>query len=127
MNVTKPDTAAVTGLLRCLRSEKPSLCLYTLDIDGDTDIASPNASESVIKVSQAVFETASVCPETKWAEANGRLFVPRLYEQKAMNELLVSIHTFPNLVRRFCGGAKHVLLGLKAPSRSRDRVWDASV
>ena len=88
MSVTNPDTAAITGLLRTVRSEEPSLCLYTLDLDGSTDIANASASESVIKVSQTVFETTNVCSETEWAEANGRLFVPRLYEQKAMNELL---------------------------------------
>ena len=88
MNISKPPSAIVTGLLRSLRSEEPSLCLYTLDLNGSTDIQAATTSESVLKVYERVFESSSRCEETEYAEANGRLFIPRMYEQRDMNELL---------------------------------------
>ena len=88
MNISKPSSAVMTGLLRSLRSEEPGLCLYTLDLRSSTVIHSVTTSESVPKVYERVFESSSRCEEAEYAEANGRLFIPRMYEQRDMNELL---------------------------------------
>ena len=88
MNVSQPASAIVTGLLRSLRSEEPSLCLYTLDLDGSTDIQTTTTSDAILRVYDRVFASSSKCEETEYAEANGQLFIPRLYEQKLVNEVL---------------------------------------
>ncbi|KAK5993761.1 Highly reducing polyketide synthase cm3B [Cladobotryum mycophilum] len=87
LTCTEPQRALITGLGRTLRSEKPGLKFYTLDLD-------PGCSQQVETVShitqvyeQFLGSNASPHSSSEWEIAirDGCVMVPRLLDNKAVN------------------------------------------
>ncbi|KAL7945289.1 putative polyketide synthase [Trichoderma barbatum] len=75
--------ALITGLARSLRSSRPNLSFFTLDIDADSAEAS-----GILQVHEKYLgPSASPYSASEWelALSNGNIVIPRLLENKAAN------------------------------------------
>lgn len=79
----EPYHALITGLARSLRSSKPDLSFFTLDIDA----ASAEASGILQVYEKYLGPSASPYSASEWelAISNGSIVIPRLLENKAVN------------------------------------------
>lgn len=80
----EPHRALITGLARSLRSSRPDLRFFTLDICADSDEAS-----AIFQVYEKYLgPDASPYSASEWELAfyNGSIVIPRLLENKAVNQ-----------------------------------------
>ena len=83
-----PSFCATAALLRCIRYERPDAPMYELSLSSQFSMTSPEAADLVIRGFKSMFEekpTGSI-PEVEFAESEGRLLIPRLYDHKPLND-----------------------------------------
>lgn len=86
-----PAFCATTGLLRTLRTEHPDLRMHELDLSSPVDAGQPEAAALISQVFQKILTDDPVVAETEYAELDGRLFIPRLIDEKHKNHSLQQI------------------------------------
>lgn len=88
INVTNPQSAALSGLTRTLRSENPRLQIATLDLSGES-ITAQTAHETVGRVWQQLADSLGALPtEFEYAERDGTINIPRLQLTGALNGII---------------------------------------
>ncbi|KAJ8122817.1 hypothetical protein ONZ43_g1083 [Nemania bipapillata] len=92
-----PIFCCTIGLLRCLRNEKPDIRMHELALSPGIQIGSQEAADFVARSVKSIFEAESlgVEAETEIAEHDGRLYVPRLIDDKDLNRSLDTIGRRP--------------------------------
>ncbi|KAL3479548.1 hypothetical protein BJX99DRAFT_255544 [Aspergillus californicus] len=94
-----PFAGIATGLLRTVRSEDSTKRLGDLDLSLESTLA----AGIVYEVFQTVFETSSPGRETQdweFAENNGCLYVPRIFEDVDLNSAIAEVDRAPQGVER---------------------------
>ncbi|KAL9112623.1 MAG: hypothetical protein Q9227_003194 [Pyrenula ochraceoflavens] len=85
-----PAFACSTGFLRSYRAEKPDARVNELSLSPKISIAGSEAAELVYRSLRSIYEANSIIaePETEYAEHNGRILIPRLYDDWGQNKKL---------------------------------------
>lgn len=85
-----PEFATSAGLLRCLRCEHPDGPMSEFALSSKFLIGEPKAADLIIKGFKSMFQAESTDSkvETEIAELDGRIFIPRLYDHKPLNDHL---------------------------------------
>ncbi|KAL6722106.1 hypothetical protein ACLMJK_001212 [Lecanora helva] len=96
MESRTPKAALAAGLTRTVRAEYPAVRVVTLDLDPNR-IDSPQADAKII---QTVFRRTMLQQnrsntEHEFAERNGRIYVPRLYEKREINDQVQAVTVTP--------------------------------
>ena len=86
-----PAFCAITGLLRTFRGEKPDQRVLELDFSSKMDISSDKAANIVGKVLRSVCNDDLLQLESEFSELDGRLYVPRLFDEPHKNHSLQTI------------------------------------
>ena len=83
-----PLFCSTTGLLRTMRNEKPETMMHELHLSSKIQLSSIDAADLVSRSLKSMLEADSleVRAETELAELNGRLYIPRLYDEPAKNK-----------------------------------------
>ena len=85
---TDPMFCATTGLLRTVRTEKPDSPMFQLDLSTKAQISSSRVADLIIRNFKSENEAESPNIESEVCERHGRLYIPRLYDEKPMNHAL---------------------------------------
>ncbi|RDA85026.1 hypothetical protein CP532_4573 [Ophiocordyceps camponoti-leonardi (nom. inval.)] len=88
-NAKHPDSALAQGLFRTVRSETSKLAA-TLDLDPDSSLDHDSRSELIIQALRRVVasEEETGPSDFEFAESQGKLVVPRVVEDREMNQLI---------------------------------------
>ncbi|PVH89083.1 putative polyketide synthase [Cadophora sp. DSE1049] len=90
---SNPTSALISGLMRTLRSEKGDNILVTLDLGTRDPLPHFARADAILKVFKSSFnlrsETSGLL-DVEYAEQGGFLLIPRVIEDKAMNEFVAS-------------------------------------
>ena len=86
----EPAFSSTVGLLRTLRNENPEGRLHEVALSSEMDISSSEAANLVVEATRSVFEAESleVEAETEYAERDGRLYIPRIYDEPHKNKAM---------------------------------------
>ncbi|KAJ8131128.1 hypothetical protein O1611_g2501 [Lasiodiplodia mahajangana] len=92
-----PIFCCTVGLLRCLRSEKPEICMHELALSPGIHADSQEAAEFVVRALKSILEAESLNyeAETEIAEHDGRLYIPRVIDDRDLNKSLEMIGKQP--------------------------------
>ena len=82
---SSPQYCAATGLMRTLRTEKPEIRMHQLDLSAEAIISPKSTARLVAQVFTTEFKAEFLSAETEVSEREGRLFIPRLYDDKPKN------------------------------------------
>ena len=85
---SNPQYCAATGLMRTLRTEKPEIRMHQLDLSAEAIISQKATAGLIAQVFATEFKAEFLAAETEVSERDGRLFIPRLYDDKAKNHSL---------------------------------------
>ena len=85
-----PRFSSTVGLLRTLRNEKLEIQMHELALSSQIDLASTEAADLVTRSVKSIFEAESkqVDAETEIGELNGRLYIPRLFDEPVKNKAI---------------------------------------
>ena len=85
-----PSFSSTVGLLRTLRNENPEGRLHELALSSKMDISSSEAADLVARATKSVFEADSlqIEAETEYGELDGRLYIPRIYDEPYKNRAM---------------------------------------
>ena len=83
-----PMFCATNGLLRTTRTEKPDIPMFQLDLSTAAHISSLNMADLIVRNFKSENEAESPLIESEVCERHGRLYIPRLYDEKSMNHAL---------------------------------------
>lgn len=95
---TNPKAGIASGLFRTIRTESPHLRLSNLDLSHNLDLGSENAARLILHVFDQTFATALSEKEgsdNEFAEANGRLHVPRIILESSINDDITKLGAAP--------------------------------
>ena len=90
-----PSFCATTGMLRVVRCEMPHLRMHEMNFSTQMKISSPAATELIGKVFYAIYDEDEANLETEISELNGRLMIPRLFDEKHKNHSLQTLGEQP--------------------------------
>ena len=83
-----PDTNMISGLVRTVRQES-STTIVTLDLDNTSSLDATAGAEIITRVFQTNFDANCKGEiDFEYAERNGFVMVPRVFEDKAFNEFI---------------------------------------
>lgn len=85
---SNPLFCATTGLLRTVRTEKPDTPVFQLDLSTKAQLSSAKTAETILKTFKSQSESESPDYESEVCENHGRIYIPRLYDEKPMNHAL---------------------------------------
>ena len=85
-----PAFSCITGLLRSQRTEKLDIRINELALSSQKSLSDPDTAKLIPKALKSIYESKSVDAEaeTEFVELNGRLYIPRLYEDREQNKKL---------------------------------------
>ena len=83
-----PLFSATNGLLRTVRTEKPDSPMFQLDLSTKAQISNSHIADLIIRNFKSESEAESPNVESEVCERHGRLYIPRLYDEKPMNHAL---------------------------------------
>ncbi|KAI9687315.1 MAG: Type I Iterative PKS [Bathelium mastoideum] len=87
MDVSNPDGAMASGLMRTLRNENPGQVIVTLDVD-------PSASNNLVKSICHLIDRlngSSPMDEFEFVNRAGVLYIPRIKQHPALNDIQTSL------------------------------------
>ena len=85
---SNPLFCATNGLLRTTRTEKPDNPMFQLDLSTEAQISSSRTADLIIRSFKSESEAESPNIESEVCEREGRLYIPRLCDEKPMNHAL---------------------------------------
>ncbi|QPG96188.1 t1pks [Epichloe festucae Fl1] len=91
MKPTSLQGSMIIGLSRVLMSEDPRRSIVTFDLDIESGLADSGITNNIMAVFSRTFceeGGASSYLETEYAEANGKIFVPRLKPIRSLNQII---------------------------------------
>ena len=113
-----PSFCATTGLLRVLRGEHPDTRMHEFNLSSQMEIAKPEAASLIGRVLKSTFEEDPAFAETEIAEFNGRLYIPRLFDEKNKNHSLQMHGRQPEpRLEPFCQTDRPLMLNVGAPGQ----------
>ena len=83
-----PMFCATNGLLRTIRTERPDIPMFQLDLSTEAQISSPRISDLITRNFKSECAAESPNIESEVCERHGRLHIARLYDEKPMNHAL---------------------------------------
>ena len=83
-----PMFCATNGLLRTTRTEKPDSPVFQLDLSTKAQISDSRVAALIVRNFKSESEAESPNIESEVCERHGRLYIPRLYDEKPMNHAL---------------------------------------
>ena len=83
-----PMFCATSGLLRTTRTEKPDTPMFQLDLSTKAQISSSSVADLIVLNFKSECEAESPNIESEVSERHGRLYIPRLFDEKPMNHAL---------------------------------------
>ena len=83
-----PMFSATNGLLRTTRTEKPDIPMFQLDLSSKAQISTSYVADLIVRSFKSESEAESPNIESEVCERDGRLYIPRLYDEKPMNHAL---------------------------------------
>ena len=86
-----PAFCATTGLLRVFRGEQPDIRLHELNFSSQMKISNEAAADLVARVLKSICNDDLLCLESEFAELNGRLYIPRLFDEPHKNHCLQTL------------------------------------
>ena len=86
-----PAFSATTGLLRVFRGEKPDQRVCELNLSSQMVVSDDKAADLVARVLKSICNDDLYNLESEFAELNGRLLVPRLFDEPHKNHSLQTI------------------------------------
>ena len=90
-----PAFCATTGLLRVCRCEMPDIRMHELNFSSQMDLSSQAAADLVGRFFPAMYDDDMPHLETETTELNGRLYIPRLFDEKHKNHSLQTLGKQP--------------------------------
>ena len=87
-SASDPMYCATSGLLRTTRTEKPDSPMFQLDLSTGAQISSVRVADLIIRNFKSEGEAESPNIESEVCERYGRLYIPRLYDEKPINHAL---------------------------------------
>ena len=90
-----PSFCATTGLLRVCRCEMPDIRIHELNFSSKMDLASESAADLIARFFPSMYDDDLPNLETEASELNGRLYIPRLYDEKHKNHSLQTLDVQP--------------------------------
>ena len=90
-----PAFCATTGLLRVFRGEKPDIRLHELNFSSQMEVSSEAAADLVARVLKSICNDDLLCLESEFAEIDGRLHIPRLFDEPHKNHSLQTLGSQP--------------------------------
>ncbi|TVY83944.1 Reducing polyketide synthase [Lachnellula suecica] len=90
-----PTSNLITGLTRTVRSENGGSEIVTLDLDSKNDVDSTESIVKIFKANFALGDRASEIADVEYAERNDQIVVPRLIENKEMNNFIAMTNKPP--------------------------------
>ncbi|KAI8627782.1 putative polyketide synthase [Xylariaceae sp. FL1651] len=115
-----PSFCCTVGLLRCTRNEKSDSRMHELALSPRIQLTSQAAAELVERSVKSIFEAESLNfeAETEIAEHNGRLHIPRIFDDKNLNNYLELIgRQLPVEPQPFYQPGRPIRLGISTPGK----------
>ena len=118
LNPSDPAFCATTGLLRVLRGEHPDNRIHEFNFSSQIEISRPEAAGLVGRAFKTIFSEDPSFAETEIAEFNGRLYIPRLFDEKNKNHSLQMHGRQPEpRLEPFCQPGRPLMLNIGAPGQ----------
>ncbi|KAI3336843.1 putative polyketide synthase [Xylariaceae sp. AK1471] len=115
-----PAFCCTVGLLRCMRNEKTDIRMHELALSSGIHVSSREAADLIARSVRSIFEADSlkVEAETELAEYNGRLYIPRILDDKDLNKSLDMIGRQPPAeLQPFYQPDRSLRLDISAPGK----------
>ncbi|OJJ49991.1 hypothetical protein ASPZODRAFT_109969 [Penicilliopsis zonata CBS 506.65] len=91
INCEFPESALAVGLLRTLRAENPGKHFLSLDLDPASELGGLSDINGIVEVLKSTLFRAAKAEDDldyEFAERQGRILVPRLCEDRALNQAI---------------------------------------
>jgi hypothetical protein len=90
-----PGFCATTGLLRVCRCEMPDIRIHEFNFSSKMDISSQAAGDLIGRFFPSMYDDDMPNLETEATELNGRIYIPRLFDEKHKNHSLQTLRKQP--------------------------------
>ena len=90
-----PAFCATAGFLRVFRIEQPDIRLHELNFSSQNDLSNGEAADTTVRVLRSLCNDELLSLESEFSERDGRIYVPRLFDEPHKNHSLQTIGSQP--------------------------------
>jgi len=118
MDVKCPETNMIAGLGRTIRGERPTVQLFTLDLDPNVNINSESSSSAILKILKSSTESKNVeITDWEYAVREDKIYIQRLDPDVELDDMLAASNSDPlPIIQPFKQPGRALSLSIRSPS-----------
>ncbi|KAK1238577.1 hypothetical protein MKX07_004153 [Trichoderma sp. CBMAI-0711] len=124
MTCGNPRGSPINGLARTLISEDPLNSIVTFDLAGESKLEDPAVVDKVLSLLDATFGSKLLpVQDTEFAEASGRIYIPRLSILRSMNRIIEGEVLAGRVSQKPFSGSQGLELTIDSPGINDDNLF----